>query len=161
MQPFQVSPMLIVFLVIFLLPVKLAPAQLKLLAFSIWLTGGLIMIYLGILRLTEGAGDMDFALVVGAVTAALVIGLAKGKFILGKTSERNIHRIEEMTEPQKPMMVYSVRSWIVIGVMILLGMSLNQGWIPLPMFWRGVVNIGIGTGLVISSLKYVRTLTIA
>jgi len=153
--------MLLVFLVILLLPIKLAPGQLKLLAFSIWLIGGLIMIYFGIMRLTQGVGDMDIALVAGAVTAALIIGLAKGKFILSKTSERNIHRIEEMTEPQKPMMVYSMRSWIVIGVMILLGVSLNQGWIPLPIFWRGVVNIGIGTGLVISSLKYVRTLTIA
>ncbi len=161
MQSWPVSPMFLFFIVLFLLPIKLAPGQLKLLAFSIWLIGGLIMVYLGILRLTEGMGSMDMAMVTGAVTAALIIGLAKGKFILSKTSERNIHRIEEMTEPQKPMMVYSTRSWIVIAVMILLGMSLNQGWIPLPLFWRGVVNIGIGTGLVISSLKYVRTLTIA
>jgi hypothetical protein len=162
-QPLPVSPMLLFFVVLFLLPIKMAPAQLKLLAFALWLIGGLILCWFGYLRITEGqaAGGIDPNMMVGVIVAALVIGIAKGKFVLSKTSQRNIERIDAMTEPQKPMYVYSTKSWITIAVMVLLGVALNQGWIPLDLFWRGAVNLGIGSGLIISSLKYLRTLSLA
>jgi hypothetical protein len=40
--------------------------------------------------------------------------------------------------------------------MTTLAVALNLGWIPLPLFTRGGVNVAIGAALISSSFAYVR-----
>jgi hypothetical protein len=141
-----------VILVLFLLPIKLAPQQLKRLAFAIWLAGGVVLCMMGLTRLMQAP---DNAPVIMAVTllASIAIGIAKGKFVLGKTAARNLDRLNTLVTPQKPINVYSVRSWVMIGLMIGISILLNLGGVPL--LWRGAINMGIGMALIVSSFVYV------
>jgi hypothetical protein len=90
-----------------------------------------------------------------AITA-LGVGVAKGRFVLGKTARRNIERLAALTEDRRPIHVYGVRSWLVIGLMTALSLGLTLGGVP-PL-WRGMVNLAIGAALATSSLNYLQPL---
>ena len=83
---------------------------------------------------------------------ALVVGAAKGWFVLRKTSRRNIERLAALEQDQRPIHVYGIRSWVVIGLMTGLSVGLTLG--GLPPLWRGMVNLAIGAALATSSLNY-------
>jgi hypothetical protein len=140
----------LIFLLLLLLPIRLTARQLSRLAFALWLVGGVFLLSRGALWLF-GSGETTLMLGVGTVLA-LAIGFAKGKFVLSKTSNRNIERLCQLTEPQRPIHVYSVRSWVTIGIMVLISVSL---WLfQVPDFWRGSVNLAVGAALIMSSLVY-------
>jgi hypothetical protein len=135
------------------LPVKLAPRSLGWLAFGLWLLGGVVLLALGTARLLLAArGEAAPALVAGIAVTALAVGVAKGRFILRRTARRNIDRLAALTEGRRPIHVYGVRSWVVIGLMTALSIGLTLGGVP-PL-WRGMVNLAIGAALVASSLNY-------
>jgi hypothetical protein len=94
-----------------------------------------------------------------AGVAALVIGYGKGKFVLSKTSQKNIERLNQVTVPQRLIHVYSKRSWILISLMVLIAMSLN--WFHVSGLLRGSINLGIGIALIVSSLAYLPSLSAA
>jgi hypothetical protein len=101
--------------------------------------------------------DPNPIMMIAAIVIGLAIGYGKGKFVLSKTSQRNIERIDQFTEPKRPIQVYSIRSWIIIGVMV--GISVLLTVLQTPLFWRGSVNLAIGFALVISSLTYLRAMS--
>ncbi len=156
-MPTNIPIMPIVFIVLLVLPIKLAPQRLKLLAFAIWMIGGLVLSSLGYQRLMDPTNTLTNGVYITLALAA-VIGVVKGKFVLGKTVKKNIARIDSMTEPHKPINVYSKASWIVISVMVLIAVSLNSGWIPVNLAIRGAINIGIGLALIVSSFGYLGSL---
>lgn len=151
-----ISPVLVFFIFIALWPWRLGPMQLKMLAFALWLVGGVVLLGYGVSRITAPEAGMDNTLLLAGLLLSLLLGWAKGKFVLSKTSDRNIARLEEFTEPRRPIYVYSPRSWIIITVMILIAMSLT--WFNAPLFWRGVVNLAVGMALVVSSFRYIGAL---
>lgn len=158
-MPFQspVPIMLVVFAVLLLLPVRLSQLQLKGLAFVLWLTGGLILAWRGAAWMfTASDARPGMGLLALLALAAIVIGWGKGRFVLAKTSRRNIERIEGMTTPVRPIFVYSARSWIVISVMVGISIALNLS--PIDPLWRGAINLGIGMGLIVSSMAYLKAL---
>ncbi len=156
-MPTTIPIMPIVFIVLLILPIKLAPQRLKLLAFAIWMIGGLMLGGIGYQRLMDPANTLTNGVYITLALAA-VIGIIKGKFVLGKTVKKNIVRIDAMTEPHKPIHVYSKASWIIISVMVLIAVSLNSGWIPVNLAIRGAINIGIGLALIVSSFSYLSSL---
>ncbi|MDX2085951.1 MAG: hypothetical protein SFZ03_11250 [Candidatus Melainabacteria bacterium] len=138
---------------IFVVPVRLQPAQLKKLAFLLWAAGGLVLLSLGWGRLfTLQVSDSN--LLWFYVAIALALGAAKGRFVLRKTSQRNLDRIHSMSEPQRPAQVYSLRSWIMIGLM--LGISASLTLFNADPVIRGVVNLAVGVALLTSSLAYLK-----
>lgn len=145
-----------VFIVLMLLPIRLEPRQLKVLAFALWGVGGLMLTYRGVDFLLGTHPTVDIAILATFAAVSVAIGIAKGKFVLSKTSQRNIERLDQMVEPHRPIFVYSRRSWIIIGVMVLISLSLT--WFNTPLLWRGAINIGIGLALIMSSLAYVKAL---
>lgn len=155
-MPVTAPVMPFIALVLFLLPVRLSGTRLKGLAFALWLLGGLVMIGRGGWFLTHAAGA-SLALQALIVFAALLIGAAKGKFVLSKTSRRNIERLDALTEPQRPIHVYSIRSWMMILLMVMISASLTV--FQASELLRGAVNLGIGAALIISSLAYAKSLT--
>ncbi len=135
-----------------LVPIRLNKVQLMKLAFSIWMAGGLVLSWRGIQFLSTST--LPMTTLVLAVFGALLIGMLKGKFVLNKSSIRNILRLQALESPQRPIHVYPLRSWIVIGVMLLISLSLNV--FNVDTFIRGLVNLGVGMGLMSSSFVYLK-----
>lgn len=151
MRALPIMPFIAVLLLA--LPVKLAPRCLGWLAFTLWLLGGVVLLSLGTGRLLQAAeGEATAATVAMVGAAGLALGVAKGRFILRKTARRNIDRLAAMSQHRRPIHVYGVRSWVVIGLMTTLSIALTLGGVP-PL-WRGMVNVAIGAALATSSLNY-------
>ena len=135
------------------LPLRFAPRSLGWLAFALWLLGGVVLLSFGTARLLQAARGGATPTVVSIVAlAALVVGVAKGRFVLRKTARRNIERLAALEQPRRAIHVYGIRSWLVIGLMTGLSVGLTVG--GLPPLWRGMVNLAIGAALAASSLNY-------
>lgn len=146
-----------VVLVLLALPVRLAPRALGWLAFGLWMLGGVVLLSLGTARLLQAArGGATPGVVAMVAAAALAVGWAKGWFLLRRTARRNIDRLSALTEDRRPIYVYGVRSWVVIGLMTALSIGMTLGGVP-PL-WRGMVNLAIGAALAASSLNYLAPL---
>jgi hypothetical protein len=145
--------------ILLLLPVKLEPRHHLRLAFILWMAGGLVLALRGMGWLMESVGAMDPVMLGLAGAIAVAIGMAKGKFVLAKTSARNIERINGWQEPHKPIEVYGARSWMMIALMVGISLSLTYVF-QLDVFWRGLVNLAIGFALIMSSLNYLKALAV-
>jgi hypothetical protein len=154
MTSVPITPFIAVILL--LLPVKLAPRMLIKLAFFLWALGGVVLVVMGSLRMADASLSMRVSVIIIASVIWLAVGIAKGRYVLAKTSQRNIERINAMTEPQRPIRVYSLRSWIVIGLTVSLSLALTL--LDTPPFWRGGINLAVGFALLMSSLNYLMTL---
>jgi hypothetical protein len=142
--------------ILLLLPVKLAPRVLIKLAFFLWALGGGVLVVMGSLRMADASLSTRLSVIIIASIVWLAVGIAKGRYVLAKTSQRNIERINAMTEPQRPIRVYSLRSWIVIGLTVSLSLALTL--LNTPPFWRGGINLAVGFALLMSSLNYLAPL---
>jgi hypothetical protein len=142
--------------ILLLLPVKLAPRMLIKLAFFLWALGGSVLVVMGSLRMADASLTMRASVIIIAILVWLAVGVTKGRYVLAKTSQRNIERIHAMTQPQRPIRVYSLRSWIVIGLTVSLSLALTL--FNTPPFWRGGINLAVGFALLMSSLNYLITL---
>ena len=142
-------------LLLALLPFRAGYRTLVILAFVLWAMGGLILTRrgLGFIALS----DVSTMTLLLGLAGALLIGFIKGKLVLGKSSLRNVERLQGLAMPQKLIAVYPLRSWVLI--MIMVGISLSLSAFGLDAFWRGLINIGIGMALMASSLIYLRYLT--
>jgi hypothetical protein len=138
-----------------LLPIRMGVQSLKKLAFTLWLVGGIVLFSRGTNFLLESAAIQNIPLLAGLVAVALAIGFGKGKFVLAKTSLKNIERLNQFNEPQKPIAVYSLRSWIMIALMVSISVALNI--FQVENIVRGPINLGIGFSLIISSLAYLKS----
>lgn len=139
-----------------ILPIRMPSTGLMKAAFGLWLMGGLSLIFSGYGRLSA-AGALEFSpMLVGGLAVAIGIGLIKGRFVLSKTSSKNIERLQQFTDMRPLFDTYGIRSWIMIGIMLCISASLT--WLNTPLFIRGLVNIGIGMALTVSSFRYVAAL---
>lgn len=90
-----------------------------------------------------------------SIAVAVIIGVAKGKFVLSKTARRNKSRIEGIEEPLKVHHVYAKSFYFLIAGMILLGVTLRTfneylgGYVVVA-----AIYCGIGLALMVSSLTY-------
>ncbi len=145
----------LIVLILLVLPIKLQARQMYQLAFFLWVLGGVILLLTGIYALQAVNPPLESFVLIPGIILALGIGFGKGKFVLAKTSHKNIDRIAAFTEPQRPIHVYSMRSWMMISLMILISLSLT--WFDAPMEWRGFVRLAVGFALIMSSLAYLKT----
>jgi hypothetical protein len=88
------------------------------------------------------------------IAVALITGYLKAKFVLSKTVERVVLRIESLPSPIRFRDAYSRSYWILIGSMILLGMSFR--FIPISIDLRGAIDLAIGSALVNGAMLYFR-----
>lgn len=145
----------LIVLVLLVLPIRLQQRQMYQLAFLLWVLGGVILMLSGVYALQAKTPPIESYILIPCLILSLGIGFGKGKFVLAKTSHKNIERIAQFTEPQRPIHVYSIRSWIVIALMVLISLSLNI--FDAPMEWRGFVRLAVGFALIMSSLAYLKT----
>ncbi|MFN8614988.1 MAG: hypothetical protein U0003_03645 [Vampirovibrionales bacterium] len=134
------------------LPVRVGKNELITLAQWLWLLGGVALLMTGIGRLQDGMHSASLPMVATLTGLFLIIGIAKGRFVLGKTARRNLNRLQALEGPQPLVQVYETRSWILIMVMLVLSASLT--WLNAPMLWRGLINLAVGLALILSSRFY-------
>lgn len=137
---------------LYVLPLRMTPRQLLTGAFGLWLLGGASLMVSGLQRLVSAALSEPAWLVGLVVGLAAMLGVAKGAFVLSKTSARNIERIQAFNAPQRAVCVYSLKSWLLIELMLVFSASLT--WLGAPDLWRGAINLAVGLALVASSLRY-------
>jgi hypothetical protein len=127
------------------------------LAGSIWGLVGLFMMIRGAMMYQVALEKQDAtqtALVI-AIALSIIVGVAKGQFVLSKTARRNKTRIENIEGPLKVHHVYAKSFYFLIAGMILLGVSMRTfneylgGYVVV-----GAIYCGIGLALMVSSLTY-------
>ncbi|MBS0604000.1 MAG: hypothetical protein JSS60_03065 [Verrucomicrobia bacterium] len=106
-----------------------------------------------IAKMAPVAGGREQA-ALALITIGLIIGFIKGRFVLVKTVRRVVERILKLELPIKFSEVYSKGYLILIGGMILLGMSMK--WLGLPAEVRGLIDVAIGSALMNGATAYFR-----
>lgn len=91
------------------------------------------------------------------ITAALLVGYLKGKYVLGKSVARQVHRIYSFAPPISLKYLYSPGYYFLIGGMCALGISMR--YLPIAIATRGAVDIAIGSALLQGAILYFRTNT--
>jgi hypothetical protein len=124
---------------------------------ALWLCVGLFLLPLGIFLLVNGEtrpltssispifGGIEEATVVLAAIG-LFVGYMKGRFVLGKSSKRIVTRIRSFPDPTHITNIFSLPYLLLIGSMVLLGMSIKYFGVPNDI--RGLVDIAIGSAMI-------------
>lgn len=114
--------------------------------FDIKTTTPLINLFRGIFNHQEAA--------ILIATIALYIGFLKGKHVLTKAANRGIERTLSLPNPAPLHQIYSRKYYILMGIMILLGISFK--YLGLPNDIRGAIDIAIGSALINGAVHYFR-----
>ena len=84
----------------------------------------------------------------------MMAALAVHHFKFLKIVDKNIQRIQPMTDKRCLFGFISWKSYLLIMVMVALGVCLRHSAIPRP--YLAILYSGIGVGLILSSLRYIR-----
>lgn len=150
---------------------KLSHAKLITISGLVWFAIGLYLLQLGLNLLLEGARDAALAksqypLLKGLlpyigsleaaamllVVVALFIGYFKGRYALGKSAKRGVQRILTFPNPMPLKNIYSGKYYILLGSMVLLGISIK--YLGLSNDVRGVIDAIIGSALINGAMIY-------
>jgi hypothetical protein len=138
----------------------MSPSSLQKLAGAIWLLVGAGLMTRAVLghlllasRLNASMGAM-----ITAVALGLVVGAAKGRFVLARTALRNVDRIKALPEPRRPWQLFHPAFYLLIGLMMGMGIGIRRFLISPEsingnLIYGGVL-LGIGGALFVSSLAY-------
>lgn len=108
----------------------------------LWPLVGSMLLFRGVLFIS--APKYYWLIVLG-----FLIGLVKSHFIFDRTAKKGIDRILRFGDNTCIGAVYSIKTWGMVLVMMLLGVLLRHSTIP-PQF-LGPLYIAIGSGLIMSS----------
>jgi len=106
---------------------------------------------MGILAPLLGGGEMAAILL---IVLGLFVGYMKGKHVLAKAATRSIERIRSLPEPVSLLYVYNLRYYLLLGGMVLLGLSIK--WLGIPNDIRGTIDVAIGAALINGAVFYFR-----
>lgn len=134
---------------------KLRPAVgkpvLLFLAAFVWVGVGILLLSLAYTWLHRSAYHAAILAAAGVV-AALVIH----HFGFLKVVDKNLGRILPMEGKRCLFAFMSWKSYLIVVVMMAMGIALRHSSIPKP--YLAVLYIGIGLALILSSIRYLRTL---
>lgn len=118
----------------------------------IWFIVGIGLLSLGFnFILFNGLPEQSILLY---ILIALSIGFLKGRFVLLKTVRRVVERILKLEPPVRFSQVYSKGYILLIGTMVLLGMSMK--YLGLNPQIRGLIDVAIGSALLTGAIGYFR-----
>lgn len=134
---------------------------------ALWFLGGYMLLKKGILLLFsyEQPLVLPLGLEVGLnleITAlylllcAIVIGTIKGRLVLSKVAIRVLEKVNKATSLQQAI---EIRSLILMGLMIALGISLKHFSIPSDVL--GTIDIAVAAALLQTALKFLRPIKIS
>ncbi|PCJ59448.1 MAG: hypothetical protein COA79_10380 [Planctomycetota bacterium] len=118
----------------------------------VWIVVGGTLFYRGI-RLFPETSSASFYI---AIVIAIIIGAAKGFFVLSKTSTKNVNRIVGLEKPVQYSQTISFKLILLIPLMITFGILLRKyvESIPGNGYTVGAIYVGISFALLTSSIKY-------
>ncbi len=144
---------------------------------AIWLGIGVMLLNLGLGFLMQGfqagvfvkdgysglfmwlssvSGGFDNAAII-MVALSLVLGLAKGRFVMQKAALKSSVRIAKLANPTSITNLYTRSNLILIAGMMGLGMLMKI--LALPLDIRGAIDTAVGCALMQGSLAYFRLMT--
>jgi len=85
------------------------------------------------------------------IPVAIVPGLAKAIFVLEKTAMKGVARIKERGDGRCIGGFLSIKSWLLVLLMMAGGRLLRAGWLPMSLL--GFVYVTVGVALVVGSRK--------
>ena len=112
------------------------------LAASLWTGIGIMLMLRGTIWLT---GVERLWLIV----PALIFGTAKSILILDKTAKRSLDRILRLADGSCIGAVYSVKTWLLVSMMMAAGYGLRHS--TMPEYLLGLLYVTIGWSLLMSS----------
>jgi len=83
---------------------------------------------------------------------ALIVGFAKGKWVLPKVAKKNIARIEALPEQSPAYLTFSAKSWMLVLGMIVIGRTIR--FLGAPHFIVGAIYVAVGIALLLGSRVY-------
>lgn len=131
----------------------------------VWLAVGLYLLPLGLKFLTEqslipppSAPLLNFLgsflsqgnAIVILIASGLFVGYFKGRYVLGKSAERESARIKALPNPAPVQQLYSKRFYILVALMMGIGMAMRL----VPLDVRGWVDVAVGAALINGSVVY-------
>ncbi len=117
-------------------------------AFLLWLAVGIGLLVAGLgfickeSTIRQGIG----------LGIALVIGIVKGGIVLPKIAKQNMLRIAQLPPASPFYATFSLKSWGLIGLMIILGRTLR--FLKTPPFYMGTLYMAVGIALILGSRAY-------
>ncbi len=123
---------------------------LMLIAGITWLCVGLMLINYAYLWLAVEQRST----VITFAGAGIVLTMLTHHFGFLKVADKNLKRILLLEEKVSVFSFITWKSYILIAGMIALGITLRHSIIPKP--WLAILYIGIGMGLLLSSIRYLR-----
>ena len=114
---------------------------------SMWTLAGLGLVTFGSVRILQ----TERALAAVLFPAAIVAGVAKGRWILSRTARRNVARIHTRGDDRCLGGFLSVRGWALVAGMMILGRTLRHLAVTAPIV--GPVYLAIGVALLVGSVS--------
>jgi hypothetical protein len=89
------------------------------------------------------------------ILLACFIGYMKGKYVISRTTKRNIIRLQSLPQPIRITQLYTVPYYILVAGMMGLGLLMNAAGVPKDV--RGLIDSAVGFALIEGSLLAFRT----
>lgn len=137
---------------------------------ALWLAAGFYLMPLGIRFLVEsGSTGAQNLYLLGAfqsfgvsvesaslilIALGLAIGYGKSRAIFAKTVKKGVAHIRSLPEKAPLSAVYTPKYLLLLGVMVLLGLSMK--WFSVPLDIRGLVDVAVASALINGSMMYFR-----
>ncbi len=80
------------------------------------------------------------------------LGFLKGKFVLANVGRKNVVRIEQLPAASPIYCTFSLRSWMLVLLMIAIGRAIR--FLGAPYLVVGVVYVAVGFALLLGSHTY-------
>ena len=124
---------------------------------GLWCVIGVFLIFRGfnLYELADKEQHSTQASIILSLITSVLIGLAKGRFVLSKTARKNKARIYELEDPVHIHQIFSKPFYFLIPMMIGLGVLLRYyneylgGYVVVA-----AIYCGIGMALIVSSRTY-------
>ena len=122
------------------------------LSFLMWVAVGTMLLLYAYSWLNTSHANSSFIFIGAGVGLALVIH----HFGFLKIVDKNLGRILPMQGKKCVFSIMPWKSYILIIIMIVMGLLLRHS--PIPKLYLAVLYTGIGTALILSSVRYLRYL---
>lgn len=101
-------------------------------------------------------GAADYAAIV-LIMLSLVVGIAKGRFVMAKAAQKSATRISKLANPTAITNLYSRSNLILLAIMMGMGMLMKV--LSFPCDIRGCIDVAVGCALMQGSLAYFRLMS--
>ena len=124
------------------------------LAFVLWAIVGSALFSVGLIWVLRS--DVTPTSVWLSLAVALILGGVKGGIVLPKIARKNSARIHLLPMQSPLYCTFSVKSWGLVLLMILIGRGLRAA--GLPFFFVGLIYVAVGFALLLGSRTYLQNL---